>query len=130
MTQDAFIPQESHPPASGDESGSHGPAHHVRTLLVIYAILMGLLVVTVMAAFVQLGVLNIYVAMGIALTKAVLVVLFFMHVLHAGRLIWAASVAAFLWLAILIAMTMGDYASRGRITRGDAIPFASPQATD
>ena len=59
------------------------------------------------------GRLHFPVAMAIAAAKAVLIVLFFMHVLHSHRLTMVISVASFFWLAIMIALTLNDYLTRG-----------------
>jgi len=53
------------------------------------------------------------VAMGIALTKASLVVMIFMQVRHSSRMVKITVVAGFLWLAILFGITLSDYFSRG-----------------
>lgn len=82
------------------------------TYVVIIVALMVLLVVTVIAAFLPLGFLNMPVAMTIATIKAVLVILYFMHVKFSSRLTKVFVAASFLWLAILFVMTFGDYLSR------------------
>ena len=51
--------------------------------------------------------------MTIAAAKAVLIVLFFMHLNYRHHLTWIVSVASLLWLAILLALTLSDYLSRG-----------------
>ena len=105
-----------HPEGTPDLPEEHSATHHVSlaTYLVIFAALMVLLVVTVAAAFyVNLGAANILVALLIALVKAALVVLFFMHVKYASRLTKIFVSAAFLWLAILVAITFSDYFTRG-----------------
>jgi cytochrome c oxidase subunit 4 len=97
--------------------------HHVlpiRLYLQIFAALMVLLVATVAVAFLPFGDYGIVVAMTIAIVKALLVVLYFMHVRYSSKLVWVFSGAAFFWLAILLVLTMSDYATRGWIpeTRG------------
>jgi cytochrome c oxidase subunit 4 len=68
---------------------------------------------TVMAAFYDFpGPLNAVVALTIAVVKATLVVLFFMHVRYSGRLIWLVIIAALVWLAIMFALTISDYWTR------------------
>jgi cytochrome c oxidase subunit 4 len=68
---------------------------------------------TVLAAFYDFpGPLNAVVALTIAVIKATLVVLFFMHVRYSGRLIWLVIVAGLLWLAIMFAITFSDYWTR------------------
>jgi caa(3)-type oxidase subunit IV len=87
----------------------------LRTYFIIYAFLMLGLAVTVAAAYVPLGRMNLAVAMAIAFAKAALVVLFFMHVLYSPRLTWIAVFAGLVWLAILLALVGADYATRGWI---------------
>jgi cytochrome c oxidase subunit IV len=85
----------------------------VRTNVVIYVLLLLLLLATVGAAYIPMGPLNFPLAMAIATTKAVLIVLFFMHALHSHRLTLVIAVASLLWLAIMISLTLSDYHSRG-----------------
>ena len=84
----------------------------VRAYLMVYAALMVLLVATVGAAFIDLHV-NFLVSMVIAVIKAILIVLIFMHVRYSEKLVWVFAGAAFLWLAILIALSLNDYLTRG-----------------
>ena len=49
----------------------------------------------------------------IAAAKAVLIGLFFMHLYYRHRLTWVVSIAALLWLGILLALTLSDYLWRG-----------------
>lgn len=95
--------------------------HHVvpvRTYLLIFAALMVFTAITVAVAFVDLGALNNLVMLGIAVTKATLVVLYFMHVRYSTRLIPLVAVGGFLWLVILFGFTMSDYLSRGWLGAG------------
>jgi cytochrome c oxidase subunit 4 len=78
----------------------------------VLAALMVLLVATVGGAYLPLGHFHLAVAMTIAFVKALLVVLFFMHVLHSNRLTWVFAGAAFVWLGILLALTFNDYLGR------------------
>jgi cytochrome c oxidase subunit IV len=80
--------------------------------LAIYVALMLLLIATVIAGAQDLGAWNAAIALTIAVIKAVLVILFFMHIRHSSKLTWIFSVAAFLWLGLLLALTMTDYTSR------------------
>jgi cytochrome c oxidase subunit 4 len=84
----------------------------IAVYLVIYALLMTLLIATVIAATIDIGRWNIVVALAIAAIKALLVILFFMHVRHGSKLTWIFAAAAFLWLGLLLSLTMTDYASR------------------
>jgi cytochrome c oxidase subunit 4 len=91
----------------------HGDFHvPMSTYVLIFVALMVLLVVTVAAAFVDLGAANMPVAMLIASIKAALVILYFMHVKYSSRLTKVFVAASFLWLAILFVMTFADYISR------------------
>jgi cytochrome c oxidase subunit 4 len=83
-----------------------------RTYYIIFGILMLCTYLTVQIAFFDLGALNTIAALVIAVFKATLVVLFFMHVKYSTRLTWAVVLGSILWLAILIALTMGDYLTR------------------
>jgi cytochrome c oxidase subunit 4 len=89
-----------------------------RVYYTIFAILMLCTFITVQVAFFDLGRLNIVAALTIAVFKAVLVVLFFMHVRYSSRLTWLVVIGAVFWLAILLALTAGDYVTRGRGTYG------------
>jgi cytochrome c oxidase subunit 4 len=90
----------------------------VRTYVAIYAILMVCTYLTWQVAFFDLGALNTVAALAIAVFKAVLVVLFFMHVKYSPRLTWIVVIGGFFWLAILLALTLGDYLTRGWRTYG------------
>ena len=87
-----------------------------RTYYTIFALLMGLTAVTVFAAFTHLGVFNFPVAIGIAITKATLVILFFMHAKYSSRLTKLFVGMSFFFLIILFALTLTDYLSRGFMT--------------
>jgi cytochrome c oxidase subunit 4 len=83
------------------------------TYYTIFGLLMVLTAVTVGVAFVNLGALNFPVAIAIAITKASLVVLFFMHVKYSSQLTKLFVSMAFFFLMILFGLTMTDYLSRG-----------------
>lgn len=90
--------------------------HHilpVRLYLTIFVALLVLTAVTVWAAFQDFGAMNNAVAMGIAVIKATLVVLYFMHVRYQPRLITVTVVTSVAWLGVLLLLTLGDYISRG-----------------
>ena len=90
----------------------------IRTYAAVFAILMVCTALTVGIAFIDLGRLNVVAALAIAVFKATLVVLFFMHVKYSTRLTWAVVVGSVFWLAILIVLTMGDYLTRPWRTYG------------
>ncbi|MCC6763757.1 MAG: cytochrome C oxidase subunit IV family protein [Deltaproteobacteria bacterium] len=81
--------------------------------LAIFAALMVLTALTVWVAFIDLGTMNTIVALGIAVTKATLVVLFFMHVKYSSKLTWLVVASGFVFVAIMLALTMSDIVSRG-----------------
>jgi cytochrome c oxidase subunit IV len=86
----------------------------------VFASLLVLTALTTLAAYVdldsRLGLktipMNTIVALGIAVCKASLVVLFFMHVKYSSHLTKLVVVAGLFWLAIMIALTMSDYTTR------------------
>ena len=79
----------------------------------IFGALMVLTAITVAVAFVNLGAFNFPVAIGIALTKATLVILFFMHAKYSSKLTQLFVGMSFFFLAILLTLTLTDYMSRG-----------------
>jgi cytochrome c oxidase subunit IV len=79
----------------------------------IFALLMVGTALTVLVAFYDLGPLNNVLMLGIAMTKAMLVILYFMHVRWATRLTWVVAASGFVWLLILFGITMTDYLTRG-----------------
>jgi cytochrome c oxidase subunit 4 len=88
----------------------------------IYYTIFGILILctylTVQIAFFNLGVLNTIAALAIAVFKAVLVILFFMHVKYSTRLTWVVVMGGFFWFGILLALLMSDYLTRGWRTYG------------
>ena len=85
----------------------------VRLYVAVFAALLVLTVATVSVSYVDLGPLSVVVALTIAFTKALLVVLFFMHLRESSGLVWVVAGGGFFWLAILIALTMSDMMTRG-----------------
>ena len=95
--------------------------HHAvspRLYVAVFVSLMVLTAITVAASRYDFGPANTVVAMAIAILKASLVVLFFMHVKYSSGLVRVMVAAAFLWLALLISGTLSDYVSRGRVNSG------------
>ena len=89
--------------------------HHIvtpRIYLMVFGTLLLFTALTVVAAYVDLGVLNPIVALGIASFKAVVVILFFMHVKYQSRLVKLTVAAGFFTFLVLITMTLSDYISR------------------
>jgi cytochrome c oxidase subunit 4 len=95
------------------ERREHEPAASPATYLFIYVLLLLLLALTIGLSFVDFGRdWNNLAALLIAVTKAVLIVLFFMHLRYGPRLTWVFAAAGFVWLGIMFALTMTDYLSR------------------
>lgn len=89
---------------------------HVAPKSLYYTVFIALIIgtgLTVGAAELDLGALNNVVMLAIAGTKALLVVLFFMHVRWGTRLTWVVAGSGIFWLLILFGITMTDYLSRG-----------------
>jgi cytochrome c oxidase subunit 4 len=82
------------------------------TYIKVYLALMILLAATVAAIYVNMGPFNILVTMVIAVTKALLVMLFFMHVRYSPRLIWLYAMLGVIWLTYLIGGTLADVLTR------------------
>jgi cytochrome c oxidase subunit 4 len=96
-------------------------SEHIVSKKIYYTIFLTLMVltaVTIFVAYVDLGPLNTVVALTIAVTKALLVVLYFMHVRYSSRLTWVFVAAGFFWLAIMVALILSDYETR------DWLPYA------
>ena len=76
-----------------------------------------LLGATIALAYVPLGPIHIVVSIGIAFAKAILIVLFFMHVKYKARLIIVFVCAGLFWLAIMFSLALGDYMTRSWLPR-------------
>src|SRR2546426_11612802 len=86
----------------------------VRIYVAIFLALMAGTALTVWAGVHDFpGELNVIIALTIAVIKATLVVLYFMHVRYSSRLIWVVFTSALFWLVILFALTLSDYWTRG-----------------
>ena len=81
----------------------------------IFAILIAMTGLTTWVATQDLGRWNTFIALAIAIFKATLVILFFMHVKYSSNLTRAAVVAGFFWLALLLTLTMSDILTRSWI---------------
>ena len=97
-------------------------SEHIVSVRVYITIFLALLVgtaLTVVAAFLNFpGRLNTIVALTIAVAKATLVVLYFMHVRYSARLVWVIVASALFWMAILFAFTFSDYFTRHWLSTG------------
>src|SRR3954464_8105879 len=94
-----------------EPTAEHAPS--TKIYYQVFGALMVLLALTIGASFVNLGAFNELLALAIAAAKAVLVILFFMHVRSSSRVTWLFAAAGFVWLIILVGWTFSDYVSRG-----------------
>lgn len=110
-------------------SAHHGPEpledfgdpHHVSPVslyITIFLLLMVMTGVTVGAAYVDLGVLNLPVAVAIACFKATIVILYFMHVKYSSKIIQLTAATGFFFLIILFGITITDYMTRNIVALG------------
>ena len=91
---------------------SSHPITSVSTYVMVFVALIVATVLTYLAALVDIGWLNTPVALGIALAKASLVVIFFMGVRFNTPLTKVVVVAGLFWLLIMFSLTMNDYLTR------------------
>ena len=85
----------------------------IKTYFLIFVLLLVLTGVTIRVAFMDMGRGNTILALTIAMLKALLVVLYFMHVRYSPPLTRLVVVGGLFWLLILIGITLSDYLSRG-----------------
>jgi cytochrome c oxidase subunit 4 len=94
------------------------PMIKTKTYVIVCVLLVLLTFLTVAISFFSIeGRWHLIFGLTIALVKATLVVLFFMHVLISPRVTWIVIIVSCFWLLILIALTFTDYSTR------DMIPF-------
>ena len=91
-------------------------AEHIVSRRIYFGVFTALMVftlITVLVAKVDLQRWNIVVALAVAMTKAILVTLYFMHIKYSKRLTQVVVAAGFLWLLLLFGLTLCDYFTRG-----------------
>jgi cytochrome c oxidase subunit 4 len=90
------------------------PVVSIKTYVSVFVALMVLTALTVFVAFVDFGhgLLNDLVAMTIAVIKALLVLVIFMHLKYSARLLWLIAASSVVWLVIMVGLTLTDYRSR------------------
>src|ERR1700722_18911243 len=99
----------------GADAGHGGAVGHVVPISVYLGVFFALMVgtaLTTAVAYVDLGAWNTVVALTIAVTKMLLVVLFFMHVKYATGLTRVVIIAGFFWLGIMITLSCSDELTR------------------
>jgi cytochrome c oxidase subunit 4 len=95
--------------------------HHIVPKSTYYLIFLCLMVgtgLTWWVATIDLGAMNNVIMLAFAVTKATLVVLFFMHVKYGSKLTWMVVLAGLFWLGIMLSMTMNDYFTRAWLHYG------------
>ena len=97
---------------------SHDHIVPVKTYWAVFLSLLVLTVVTTGIAYIDLGRFNIVVALAIAIFKACLVILFFMHVKYSTKLTKTIVASGFVFFAIMIFFTMTDLLTRNIIAPG------------
>src|SRR5436309_4481484 len=91
------------------------PPEHIvpkKVYVVIFLILLVLTAVTIVVSLIDLGRINAVVALTIAVVKATLVILYFMHLRYSSRLTQVVVAAGVCWMTILFALTLSDYLTR------------------
>ena len=88
----------------------------VRVYVAVFVTLLVMTAATTAISGIDLGPWNTVVALAIAVFKASLVVLFFMHAKYSPKLTRVVIFGGIFWLAILLLITFSDFASRGWIT--------------
>jgi cytochrome c oxidase subunit 4 len=98
-----------------DSQTVHTPHPHIVPIPVYVGVFLALVVGTIVTwqvALIDLGRWNVVVALTIAVTKATLVVLFFMHVKYSTKLTKLVVLAGIFWLLILLTITESDLLTR------------------
>ena len=93
-------------------------SQHVASKGMYYGIFLALMVLTAITVgmdYIDLGSMNLVIAMLVAVVKATLVVLFFMHLYWSSRITHVTFVSAFVFFAILIVFTLSDVFTRGMV---------------
>jgi cytochrome c oxidase subunit 4 len=102
---------------AGHDHDAHGAHEHhivpVSTYLKVITFLMVLLILTLVAAYFDLGALNLPIAMFIAIAKAAAVMYYFMHLKWSSKLVRLFATIAFAFLSVLFVFSLNDYIGRG-----------------
>ena len=88
------------------------PVTPLRRYLWVLAALLALLSLSAGSALLKLGAFNTVIAMGVSVAKTLLVMAVFMHETEARRLTRMASALGFLWVALLIGLSVTDFLAR------------------
>ena len=101
--------------AHAGPNAAHDAEHNIvpkRVYFAVFATLIALTWVTAWISTIDLGAFNIYVALSIAVFKASLVALFFMHVKYGTRLTKMIVGSGLAWLMMLLFIVMADIWTR------------------
>ena len=98
----------------------HNEEHHnhitpVSTYLMVFAGLLVLMALTVYVGYADFGPFDKAVTLIVAICKASLIMLFFIHLRHSSGLVWIFGTMGFFFLIIMLLLSLGDYAARGTI---------------
>jgi cytochrome c oxidase subunit IV len=102
---------KDHDPNSGHPEGEHHIVSPVTYLIIFFSLLVGT-ALTIGASYLEMGPWNPVVAIAIAVVKATLVVLFFMHIKYSSKLMKLTVGAGVFTFLILVGMSLADYISR------------------
>ena len=113
MTTDVHHGHPGHADHAGNGGGSGNEAHPtVHLYIQVFIALMVALVAAILVGYFVGGWTGTILSFAIGIFKAVLIILYFMHVRYGTRLTWIFAAASFLWLGIMIVMTLNDYMTR------------------
>lgn len=98
-----------HAKTAGEDPAEEGG---VTEILLVWAGLMGLLILTLALHFLPLGPASLPIALAVAAAKMGLVLAFYMHLKYRPPLVWLFAAAAFVWLSILFGISLSDYLTR------------------
>lgn len=87
-------------------ANGHGTGY--RIYVAVWGGLIVLTGATVGVSYIDLGILNVAVALLIASVKASLVALFFMHLKSENRLVWTFALVPIFFLVLIIGGTLSD----------------------
>jgi cytochrome c oxidase subunit IV len=114
--------------AGAAHAGGEHREESMVTYTVVFALLMILLIVTYVAYLCPLGVWNLPIALVIAVIKAAMVLMVFMHVRLSPKIVWVFAISSFLWLILMICGFENDYVARG-LDGPYSHQWLNPQAT-
>ena len=88
-------------------------AASARTYILTGIALLGLLALTIVVSYLNLGVLNPIITASISVASTALIILFYMHVRRSRPLLWVFVGAGFFWLGIMFVLAFSDFMTRG-----------------